>query len=222
MGETVHLTAIDGKTISAYRAEPSGTPKGALVVLQEIFGVNGHMRSVCDGFARAGYMALAPALYDRVEPGIELGYDGPDVETGRTVRAQTDLADVLKDVQAAIDAAADAGPVGVIGYCWGGSLAFLSATRLTGLAAAVGYYGGQIVPFVTEMPKVPIILHFGEKDHGIPMSDVETIRQRHPDTSIFVYPAGHGFNCDERGGYDKPSAELALDRTLKFFAEKLR
>ena len=222
MGETIRLTAADGKTIGAYRANPAGVPKGALVVLQEIFGVNGHMRSVCDGFAKAGYVAVAPALFDRVKPDVELGYNGPDVETGKTLRAGTQLDDVLKDVQAAIDTVADIGPVGVIGYCWGGSLAFLSATRLNGLAAAVGYYGGQIAPFVTEMPKVPVILHFGEKDHGIPMSDVETIRAHHPDMSIFVYPADHGFNCDVRGSYDKPSSELALDRTLTFFAETLR
>jgi carboxymethylenebutenolidase len=221
MGETIQLTAADGKTIGAYRAVPAGRPKGGLVVLQEIFGVNRHMRSVCDGFAAEGYVAIAPALFDRVRPGIELGYNGADVEIGKTIRAETELDAVLKDVQAAIDAVAPAGKTGIVGYCWGGSLAFLSATRLRGVAAAIGYYGGQIVPFVAEMPKAPVILHFGERDKGIPLSDVDIIRQHHPDMSIFVYPADHGFNCDERGSYDKPSAALALERTLRFFAEKL-
>ncbi len=221
MGETIQLTAADGKTIGAYRAMPAGRPKAGLVVLQEIFGVNRHMRSVCDGFAAEGYVAIAPALFDRVRPGIELGYNGADVEIGKTIRAETELDAVLKDVQAAIDAVAPAGKTGIVGYCWGGSLAFLSATRLRGVAAAVGYYGGQIVPFVAEMPKAPVILHFGERDKGIPLSDVDIIRQHHPDMSIFVYPADHGFNCDERGSYDKPSAALALERTLRFFAEKL-
>jgi carboxymethylenebutenolidase len=221
MGETIQLTAADGKTIGAYRAVPAGRPKGGLVVLQEIFGVNRHMRSVCDGFAAEGYVAIAPALFDRVRPGIELGSNGADVEIGKTIRAETELDAVLKDVQAAIDAVAPAGKTGIVGYCWGGSLAFLSATRLRGVAAAVGYYGGQIVPFVAEMPKAPVILHFGERDKGIPLSDVDIIRQHHPDMSNFVYPADHGFNCDERGSYDKPSAALALERTLRFFAEKL-
>lgn len=223
MGSTIELAARDGHRFSAYRALPAGggTTKGGIVVIQEIFGVNGHMRRVTDGFAAQGYAAIAPALFDRLRPGIELGYDDGGVAEGRELRSEVGWDGPLADVQAAIDAAAAYGKVGVVGYCWGGSLAFLAATRLTGLACAVGYYGGQIAQYAEERTRVPVILHFGEKDHGIPMSDVDKVRAAHPDMSIFLYPAGHGFNCDERGSYDAASAALALERTLLFFDAKL-
>ena len=221
MGETVTLTAKDGHKLAAYRADPAGKPKGALVVVQEIFGVNGHMRRVSDDFAAQGYVALSPALFDRVQRGIELGYDQKSIETGRDIRAKVPLDGALSDLQAAIDHLKPFGKIGVVGYCWGGSLAFLAAARLNGLAAAVGYYGGMIAAHAGERPKVPVLLHFGETDQSIPMSDVEKVQKARREVPIHVYKAGHGFNCDERGSYDAESTRVALDRTLKFFAEKL-
>jgi carboxymethylenebutenolidase len=221
MAQTVTLTAKDGHKLAAYRADPAGKPKGALVVIQEIFGVNSHMRRVSDNFAAQGYVALSPALFDRVENGVELGYDPKSIESGRAIRAKVPLDGTLADLQAAIDFLKPFGKIGVVGYCWGGSLAFLAATRLSGVAAAVGYYGGMIAAHAGEKPKVTVMLHFGETDQSIPMSDVEKVRKARPDVPIHLYKAGHGFNCDERGSFDAPSAKLALDRTLKFFAEKL-
>ena len=222
MGTTIKLKAKDGHELGAYKAEPQGKPKGALVVLQEIFGVNHHMRNVGDQFAKEGYVTVTPALFDRVRPGIELGYSPEDVAKGRDIRGEIKLEDTLKDVQAAIDEAGKGGlKVGVVGYCWGGGLAFLAATRLSGVAAAVGYYGGLVAAHAEEKPRVPVILHFGETDASIPMSDVEKVKKAHPDMSIFTYKAGHGFACDERGSYDKAATQLADERTLKFFAQKL-
>lgn len=221
MGQTITLAAKDGHKLQAYRADPSGKPRGALVVLQEIFGVNNHIRRVADGFAAQGYVAVAPALFDRVKPGIELGYDQKSVEAGREIRPKVPLEGTLADLQAAIDHAAPFGKVGVVGYCWGGSLAFLAATRLQGVAAAVGYYGGMIAAHAQERPKVPTLLHFGDHDQSIPMSDVEKVKAARPDVSIYVYNAGHGFNCDERASYSPEAAKTALERTLKFFAEHI-
>ena len=221
MGSTITLTAKDGHKLQAYKAEPQGRVRGAIVNIQEIFGVNGHMRRDSDKFAAKGYVVIAPALFDRLNPGIELGYDADAIAKGRDLRQQVKLEDTLLDLQAAIDEAGKHGKVAVVGYCWGGSLAYLAATRLKGLACAVGYYGGMIAQHAKEKTKVPTILHFGETDQSIPMSDVEIVKKAHPDMSIFVYPAGHGFNCDERGSYDKKSAELALERTLRFIEEKV-
>ncbi len=218
MGETIELRAEDGHRLGAYRADPEGTARGGLVVLQEIFGVNGHIRDVADGFAAEGYAALAPALFDRVERGVELRYDAEGVEKGRALRAALDWDDVMRDVAAAVEALRPAGRVGVVGYCWGGSLAWLSACRLD-IAAAVGYYGGQILPYVDETPRCPVILHFGEKDSTIPLEDVDRIRAAHPEVPVHLYPAGHGFNCDRRGDYHAESAALARTRTLSLFAE---
>jgi carboxymethylenebutenolidase len=215
MGETIRLRASDGFELSAYRAAPSGTPRGGLVVIQEIFGVNGHIRRVADGYAADGFVAIAPALFDRIEPGLELGYGQDDIERGRGLKARAPTDAALRDISAARDAAA-AGKVGVVGYCWGGYLSWLSATRLDGFAAAVSYYGGGIGSVAEEMPRCPVLLHFGEKDHAIPLSEVETVRKAHPDLEIHVYPAGHGFNCDERGSYDADSARLARERSLAF------
>ena len=221
MGQMLTLTAKDGHKLAAYRADPSGKPRGALVVIQEIFGVNHHMRNVSDGFAQQGYVAICPALFDRVEKGIELGYDPKSIEAGRDIRAKVPLDGTLADLQAAIDAVKSAGKVGIVGYCWGGGLAFLAATRLTGVAAAVGYYGGLVAAHAQEKPKVPVMLHFGDSDQSIPMSDVEKVKQLRPDVTTYVYKAGHGFSCDERGSYNAEASKLALERTLKFFAEKV-
>jgi carboxymethylenebutenolidase len=221
MGQTIGLKASDGFLLGGYRADPAGKPKGGLVVIQEIFGVNHHMRNVCDQFAALGYAAVAPAMFDRAKANVELGYDDEAADEGMKLRAAIKLEDSLKDVQATIDALKPAGKVGVVGYCWGGSLAFIAAARLSGLACAVGYYGGMIARHKDEKPKVPTILHFGEQDHGIPMTDVEKIKAARPEVKIYTYPAGHGFSCDERGSYDAASHEKALKVTLAFFQENL-
>jgi carboxymethylenebutenolidase len=221
MAQTITLAAKDGHKLAAYRADPSGKPRGAIVVVQEIFGVNNHMRHVTDDFAKQGYVAISPALFDRVEKGVELGYDPKSIGLGRDIRAKVSLDGTLADLQAAIDAVKSAGKVGIVGYCWGGGLAFLAATRLSGVAAAVGYYGGLVAAHAQEKPRVPVMLHFGDSDQSIPMSDVETVRQARPDVTTYVYKAGHGFSCDERQSYNADASNLALERTLKFFRENI-
>ncbi|WP_237476771.1 dienelactone hydrolase family protein [Lichenibacterium dinghuense] len=219
MSQTIKLTASDGVTTDAYRADPAGTPRGGIVVLQEIFGVNPHIRRVADGFAAEGYLAIAPALFDRAEPGVELGYAPADIPRGVELVGKVGHERTMLDVAAAVKAAAEGGRVGVVGYCWGGSLAYAAAATLDGVAAAVGYYGGNIAKSLDREPRVPLMLHFGSHDDHIPMSDVEAIRAALPGVPVYTYPAGHGFNCDARGSYDKPSAAAALERTLAFFAE---
>lgn len=217
-GSMTTLRTEDGKTIGAYVAKPEGAPKAALLVLQEIFGVNRHMRAVTDGFAASGLLALAPALFDRVKPGVELGYQADDVAAGRDLRAGTTLEGALADMAAGIAELRRLAPgvkVGAVGYCWGGSLAFMAATRLP-VDAAVGYYGGQIIPYVKERPKAPVMLHFGEFDKGIPLTDVAIIQAEHPSTPVHLYPAGHGFNCTERADYNAEASALALSRTMAF------
>jgi carboxymethylenebutenolidase len=221
MGKTIELTAADGHKFATYRADPAGKPRGAIVVVQEIFGVNGHMRRVTDGFAAAGYLALSPALFDRTKRGVELGYDEAAIAAGRDLRGAVGDDGPLADIQATIDLAAAAGKVAVVGYCWGGTLAYLAATRLTGIAAAVGYYGGGIAAAANEKTRVPVMLHFGDNDHGIPLSDVDKVRAAHPEITIHVYKAGHGFNCDERGSFDAASAKIALERTSTFLREHI-
>ena len=222
MGQKLTLTAADGFTLGAYRADPTGTPKGALVVIQEIFGVNSHIRDVTDRFAELGYVAIAPAIFDRASPGMEVGYDQAGIDAGIKVRAAIPVEQTLLDLQAAIDAVKGIGKIGIVGYCWGGTLAYLAAGKLTGLSAAVGYYGGQIASqFLDVAPKIPTMLHFGETDHGIPLTEVQKIIDRYEEMPIHVYKAGHGFNCDQRGSYDKPSGERALPRTREFFHHTL-
>ena len=220
MGESIKLTASDGHGFDAYRADPQGTARGGLVVIQEIFGVNAHMRAVTDGFAAEGYAAVAPALFDRLERGVDLGYDEAGMTHGRAVRADLKWEDVVLDVAAAADVVRPAGKIAVVGYCWGGSVAWLAACRLA-VDCAVGYYGGHVVDFKDEKPGCPVMLHFGETDAGIPLSDVDAIRASQPDVPIHLYPAGHGFNCDARGSYHAESAKLARDRTVAFFAEHM-
>jgi carboxymethylenebutenolidase len=223
VGQHIRLTASDGFQLGGYRADPAGAPKGAIVVIQEIFGVNHHIRSVCDRLAKEGYVAIAPAIFDRIEPNFQSGYSPDEVANARKFVANPDWAAMLRDTQAAVDAVKSVGPVGIIGFCLGGSIAYVAASRLTGLAAAVGYYGGAIVRFADEKPKVPTQLHFGEKDAGIPLTDVETIKAKRPDVAVFIYPgAQHGFHCDERASYDKASADIAWPRSLEFFARHLR
>jgi carboxymethylenebutenolidase len=193
------------------------------VVVQEIFGVNTHIRSVCDRFAADGYVAIAPALFDRQQRDFQCGYTPDEVTNARKFIANPDWALMAKDTQAAIDAVKSVGPLGVVGFCMGGTIAFLAATRLDGVKAAVCYYGGKIVAFADEKPRCPTEMHFGALDHGIPLTDVETIKAKRPDCEIFIYPdAGHGFHCDERASYHAPSAAQAWERTTAFFAKHLR
>lgn len=217
MGETLRLKANDGHELGAYRARPTGKPRGGLVVIQEIFGVNDHIRRVADGYARAGYGVIAPALFDRVGDGIELGYGDADIQRGRGLKEKCGADDALADIAAARAAVADAGKVAVVGYCWGGFLAWLSATRLDGISAAIAYYGGGVHTVAAEKPRCPVLMHFGEHDHAIPPESVDAVRsQNHTGVDIHIYPAGHGFNCDERGSYDAGSAKTALERSLAF------
>jgi carboxymethylenebutenolidase len=223
VGQTITLTASDGFKLGGYRADPAGVTKAAIVVIQEIFGVNSHIRSVCDRFAAQGYTAIAPAIFDRSEPDFQSGYTPEEVAIARKFVANPDWTAMLRDTQAAINVAKAVGPVGIIGFCLGGSVAYAAATKLSGLSAAVGYYGGAIVRFADDKPNVPTQLHFGEKDGGIPLTDVETIRGKRPEVEIFIYPgAQHGFGCDERASYDKPSSDLAWQRSLAFFAAHLK
>ena len=222
MGQDIKLKASDDFQLGGYRADPTGAPKGAIVVIQEIFGVNHHIRSVCDRLASEGYVAIAPAIFDRVEPDFTSGYSPDEIAVARKFVANPDWPAMLRDTQAAIDAVKDVGPVGIIGFCLGGSIAYAAATKLSGLQAAVGYYGGAIVRFADDKPKVPTQLHFGEKDAGIPLTDVETIKAKRPEVEVFVYPgAQHGFHCDERPSYDKASADVAWPRSMAFFAKHL-
>jgi carboxymethylenebutenolidase len=223
MGSKIKLTASDGHEFAAYVSEPKTPFRSAIVVIQEIFGVNSHIRSVVDDYAGQGFYAIAPALFDRVQPDLELKYDQPDMARGRDAAGQIKLDTALLDVPAAIQNAGQVpgvATVGVLGFCWGGTLAWLAATRLNP-AAAVGYYGGQIAKHASEIPRCPVLLHFGAKDAHIGPEEIATIKQAHPDLPIFIYDAGHGFNCDQRKDYDRPSAFLARQRTLDFFRAHL-
>jgi carboxymethylenebutenolidase len=220
MGTSIDLTAADGHRLSAWQDGPADAKFG-LVVVQEIFGVNGHMRHVCAAFAAAGYAVVAPALFDRAERGVELGYNAEDVARGRDLRAKVADSAVVTDIEAAANAIPGK-RLGVVGYCWGGTVAWWGATRTTRFDAAVGWYGGGIAATRTEQPHCPVQLHFGEKDGGIPLTDVDAIRAAQPAVEIFVYPgAQHGFGCNDRASYDAGSAKLAQERTLGFFARHL-
>jgi carboxymethylenebutenolidase len=223
VGQDVNLTASDNFQLGGYRADPAGIPNAAVVVIPEIFGVNHHIRAVCDRLASEGYVAIAPAIFDRVERNFQSGYSPDEVAIARKFVANPDWAAMRRDTQAAIDAVGNVGPVGIVGFCLGGSIAYAAATTLSGLSAAIGYYGGAIVRFADDKPKVPTQLHFGGKDAGIPLGDVETIRLKRPEVEIHIYPgAQHGFNCDERASYDKASADIAWPRTLAFLARYLK
>lgn len=222
MGEHIKLKASDGFQLDAWLALPEGQPKGGIVVIQEIFGVNQHIREVTDGFALEGYAALAPAIFDRAQRGIELGYEGDDITRGAGIaRGKLEMADTMKDLQAAIDHVKQYGNVGVVGYCFGGLLTWMCACQAEGLGCAVGYYGGGIAGAIQLNPRVPTMLHFGDKDAHIPLSDVNKIIEAHPDVEVHVYEADHGFNCDHRASYDEAASKLARTRTLDFFAGHL-
>jgi len=221
MGDTIELTAEDGHRLAAYRAAPAAAARGAVVVIQEIFGVNDHIRSVADGFAADGYLAIAPAMFDRAERGVALGYGPENVAKGRAFRGKIDLANAMKDVTAAVQAVASAGKVGIVGYCWGGFVVWMAAARVSGLACAVSYYGFGVTDRADLQPRCPVMLHFGAKDEMIPLEGVEKLKAAHPDLAVFVYDADHGFNCDPRGSYDAAAAKSARERTLESFRQHI-
>lgn len=219
MADWITVTSEDNHKCQAWLAAPEGDAKGIVVVMQEIFGVNDHIRRDTEKFADQGYIAVAPAVFDRIERDVELDYDSDGMDKGRSLVADLGWDGPVMDVNAAAEAAAQAtdfgGPVFGVGYCWGGSLAWLAATRL-GIPSA-GYYGGRTAALVDEQPKAPVMLHFGAKDKMIPMDDVNTIREAHGAVPVHVYDADHGFNCDARASFDQAAADHALQRTLSFF-----
>jgi carboxymethylenebutenolidase len=239
MGQMMHLTSADGVQVAAYEAAPSGPVKGedaqargAVVVLQEIFGLNKHIRSVADGYAEAGYFVIAPAMYHRVAAGVELGYTPDDMPQAFALKAAAEalLPKLLEDLQAAIDHAARAGKaagapkalkVGVVGYCWGGLMSWRAAQRLQGLSASAPYYGGGMTKELDLPLNCPTMAHLSDNDDYVPMDGVAALQKAYPQAAVHIYPAKHGFNCDERASHDAASAKLALERTLAFFAQHL-
>ena len=211
--DTVELKAVDGHRLEACRVRPAGKVRGGIVVVQEIFGLNGHIRAVAEEYGRQGYLAVAPALFDRVERKADIAYADP--AAGRALRERMKTEQTLLDLKAAIDVAATAGKVGMVGYCWGGMLTYIAACHLA-LAAGVAYYGGGLTRFLDRTPKCPVMFHFGEQDAHIPLTDVEQVKKAYPLGHYYLYPAGHGFNCSERSSYEPQSARLALERSLDF------
>jgi len=226
MGQFTDIQSADGFVFPAYVAQPAGKPKGAVVVLQEIFGVNAHIRDVADGYAAEGYLAVAPSTFHRVQPGVDIGYSEDDMKTGFALKTAVEglpAPGVLADIQAAVKHAAQAGKVGIAGYCWGGLLSWRSACLVDGLSGAVTYYGGGMTTpdEAARKPKVPVLSHFGDQDHWISLESVEAFKKAHPDAEVHLYNANHGFNCDRRAAYNAPAAKLARERSLAFFAKHL-
>lgn len=222
MGDMVRLTASDGFTCDAYVAQPAGVPKGGIVVVQEIFGVNPHIRSVVDRYAAEGYLAIAPALFDRAEPGFQSGYQPEDMPRAYAMIGKVASGPALLDIAAAVEFVAKAGKVGVVGFCWGGTLAWSAAAHLPGLAASVGYYGGGVLGLTDLHPACPVMLHFGALDAHIPVDKVRAFASARPEIPVFVYDgADHGFNCDARASYNAQAANLAQQRSLAHFAQYL-
>jgi carboxymethylenebutenolidase len=219
MGQMLTLTSSDGFKLAAYLAQPSGKPRGAMIVVQEIFGVNRHIKGVADGYAADGYVSIAPAFFDRVQPGLDLGYGPADIEIGRGYIPKVDMGKAVQDLSAAVAHVTAHGKVGVVGYCWGGRVSWVSSAQVDGLACAVSYYGGG-VPGLGELKnKVPVMFHWGELDQAIPLDSVNELLSKRAELAAnsFVYKgAGHGFNCDERGSYNAESAKVARERTLDF------
>jgi carboxymethylenebutenolidase len=222
MSEYVTLKAAGGHELSGYVARPEGKPLAGLVVVQEAFGVNAHIRSVADGFAKDGFLVVAPALFDRMERGLELGYDEAAMQKVMSIFPKLDIEMAVADVAAAVQfAGSESGKkVGVIGYCLGGTMAWLAATRLN-IDVAVGYYGGRIGNYASEMPTAPVMLHFGKQDTHIPAEEVEKVHAAHPEVEIYWYEAGHGFNCNPRGSYNPEAAHEARERSLSFLKKYL-
>jgi carboxymethylenebutenolidase len=223
VGQDIQLTASDGFKLGGYRADPAGTPKAAIVVIQEIFGVNHHIRAVCDRVAEAGYLAVAPALFDRTVKDFQSGYTPDEVAKARKFVEAPDWDAMLRDTDAALKEIKNAGPSAIMGFCMGGTVSFLAACRLSGLSAAVCYYGGGIAKFADEKPKCPTQMHFGRKDAHIPMTAVDEIKKKRPESEVYVYDeADHGFHCDERGSYHAESAKIAWGRTMAFLDKHMK
>jgi carboxymethylenebutenolidase len=226
MGKMIELKASDGHKLAAYVAEPAGSnaakPRGGIVVIQEIFGVNSHIKSVADGYAKDGYLAVAPAMFDRLQKGYDTGYTQPEIQAGIAMMQKLDWKNTMLDVDAAVAEAKKGGKVGIVGYCWGGTVSWRAAHATAGLAASAPYYGGGMPNFMNEKPKVPTICHFGELDQSPTLDQAKAIVKAHPEITAHFYPgAGHGFNCDQRGSYHPESAKLARERTLAFFRKHL-
>jgi len=223
MSESVKIKANDDHELDAYVSRPHGTPVAGLVIIQEAFGVNSHIRAVADGYARDGFFAIAPAMFDRIERGVDLGYEGEERQKGIALARQINPDDAVKDMAAALQYLHEqkAAKPGVIGYCFGGTMVWLAATRLE-VNAAVGYYGGHIAQFAQEQPRCPVMLHFGSLDKHIPKSDIDEVQALHPEVQIFWYEnADHGFNCDQRPSYNPAAARLSRERSLKFLRQHL-
>jgi carboxymethylenebutenolidase len=221
MKNSIELTAADGHRFAAYRAQPAAKARGAVLVVQEIFGVNSHIRSVADGYAADGYLALAPAFYDRAQRDFEVGYSQDDVQAGVKLMQQIDWNQTMADVAAAVAELQKTGKVGIVGYCWGGTAAWLAAARVAGISCSVPYYGGGMPDFADEKPKCPVMCHFGEEDQRPSLAQAKEIAAKHPSIQAYYYKAGHGFNCDQRASYNAEAAALAKRRTLEFFAKHL-
>lgn len=217
-GKMEKMKMSDGAEIGIYRVAPKGARKGGLVLIQEIFGVTEHIMEVCDSYANEGYEVLGPALYDREAPNFQASYSPEDIQKAiKIARGDHPFELSVKDTQVCIDALKSKGPVFITGYCYGGTVTWAAACQCTGLAAASGYYGGNIAQMNDQKPKCPTIFHFGRNDHGIPMEAVDKIKAAHPDVKVYVYEAGHGFNSDRRTDYHEESAKLARQRTLELF-----
>jgi carboxymethylenebutenolidase len=220
MGRTIRLQAKDGHALDAYLAEPHGIPRGGLVVVQEVFGVTDHIKRVADQYAAQGYRAIAPAMFDRLQPNLILDY--AQLQQGLAYMRQLQWPNTLADVEAAANEVRAAGSAAVVGYCWGGTVAHVAASE-SPLAAAVSYYGGGVAKMLDKKPQCPILYHFGDQDASIPLPDVEMIRRANPQSRLFIYAgAGHGFNCDERSSYSAKDAQLAFGRSVEFLDEHTR
>ena len=218
MGQFIEITASDGHRFQAWVAQPPGAPRGAVIVVQEIFGVNSHIRGVADGYAADGYLAIAPALFDRVRRGYETGYSPEDIQAGIAVMQKASMDGAILDVQACLAHAAPAGKTGILGYCWGGTVSWVAAARVVGLACAIPYYGGGIHANLGLQPMCPVMFQFAERDRSPTIEQAREIAAAHPRATAHVYPADHGCNCEQRGSWDAACATLARQRTLQFLA----
>ena len=222
MGKFIELKASDGHKLAAYVAEPSGKARGGVVVIPEIFGVNSHIKAVTDGYAADGYRAVSPAMFDRAKRNYDTGYSQPEIEAGVAIMQKLDWKQSMLDVEAAVAEAKKAGKVGIVGYCYGGTVSWVAAARVGGLACAAPYYGGGMPGFIGEKPKCPTMCHFGEQDQSPTIEQSKQIAAAHPEiTAHFYAGAGHGFNCDQRGSWNAAAAKLARERTLEFFRRQL-
>ncbi len=222
MGKFIELTASDGHKFAAFVAQPSGKPRGGIVVIPEIFGVNSHIQQTTDGFAADGYLAVSPAMFDRAQRNYDTGYSAPEIEAGRAIMQKLDPKQSMLDVQAAIKEASKAGKVGIVGYCYGGTVALMAAARASGLACSVPYYGGGMHGLIGEQPRCPTMCNFGELDQSPTLAQAKEIAAKHPEiTAHFYAGAGHGFNCDQRGSWNAEAAKLARSRTIEFFRKQI-